>query len=69
VKARWKVENAQGLVKQGWNEKGEHVYFPLYSLKRVSWHRVSSVLRSDEEEDVSLYVLHVVLNMANTYHS
>ncbi|THU79033.1 hypothetical protein K435DRAFT_811050 [Dendrothele bispora CBS 962.96] len=54
LQANWKVDNAQGLVKKGLNEQGDSVYFPLYCLKRVSWDRVSSVLRGGEAGDVSL---------------
>jgi len=47
----WKYSDNQGLVKEGLSEKGEYVYFPLYSLKGVSWGRVGSILRGTEGED------------------
>ena len=50
VKTDWHFQNAQGLVKKGLNDKGEHVFFPLYSLKRINWGKVSSVTREAEEE-------------------
>ncbi|KAF9263737.1 hypothetical protein L218DRAFT_307659 [Marasmius fiardii PR-910] len=51
VKTDWKFQNAQGLVKKGSNDKGECVYFPLYTLKRVSWGKVASVIRGEEGKD------------------
>ncbi|KAL0066484.1 hypothetical protein AAF712_006527 [Marasmius tenuissimus] len=49
--ASWKFENTQGAVKEGLNEKGEYLFFPLYSLKQISWGKVASVVRGDEREE------------------
>ncbi|KIK68738.1 hypothetical protein GYMLUDRAFT_92240 [Collybiopsis luxurians FD-317 M1] len=56
VQTDWKAENAQGLMKKGTSDKGEYVFFPLYSIKRVNWGRVSTVLRGQEEDDASWLV-------------
>ncbi|THU81247.1 hypothetical protein K435DRAFT_809236 [Dendrothele bispora CBS 962.96] len=54
LQASWKVGNAQGLLKNGLDKQGNSVFFPLYSLKQVSWGQVSSVVRGGEAGDVSL---------------
>ncbi|KIK57999.1 hypothetical protein GYMLUDRAFT_86419 [Collybiopsis luxurians FD-317 M1] len=46
IGTKWKAGGAQGILKQGFNDKGEHVFFPLYSLKGISWGRVGSISRS-----------------------
>lgn len=46
----WKYSNNQGLVKEGLSDRGEYVYFPLYSLKGVSWGRVGSIVRGTKRE-------------------
>lgn len=48
---KWKIGNMQGLVKEGLNNEGKYTYFPLYSLKTVSWGRVGAVTRSSEPEN------------------
>jgi len=48
--ANWSFGSTQGIVKQGLDESGAYVYYPLFSLKQISWGRVASVIRGDEPE-------------------
>ncbi|KAF9070085.1 hypothetical protein BDP27DRAFT_642944 [Rhodocollybia butyracea] len=50
LSTNWKYSNSQGLVKEGLSDKGEYVYYPLYSLKGVSWGKVGSIVRGTEGE-------------------
>lgn len=43
----WNIRKSQGTLKEGVDPQGNHVYFPLYSLKKLGRKSVKSVFRGN----------------------
>jgi len=48
----WKFGNTQGIVKEGLDAQGNHVFFPLFSLKTIKWGKTSTVSRAEDEDEM-----------------